>query len=232
MKGYILAIDDNAIDLRIVTNVIEQENFLSAAFTDYTQALKWLEVETPSLILLDLVMPNCSGFDLIPKIKKMAKLKSIPIMILSGVNGMADVKKALVLGASDYIVKPIDPMVLQEKIRKALVKTTFTSAEVLIPEERMAEAAISFSIKIKNISEFGITVLSSVAFERDQIITLNGLDVDVYGSRELCVRVYSCEKQGELHLLQLTYVGMSGSQRQHLRNTVRRFWIKSRQETI
>lgn len=76
------------------------------------KALKYLfeSSTTPDLILLDIMMPILSGYDVIKKIKEDTILKDIPVIFLTAKNSIEDEKIGFELGAADYITKPISPL--------------------------------------------------------------------------------------------------------------------------
>lgn len=231
MKGYILLIDDNNFDLKTASRVIDSEGYIPAAFTSYHQATEWLKTETPLMILLDLVMPDISGFELIKILKQNPSLSECPITILSGKNEMADVKKALVLGAIDYVVKPIDPLILQEKIQRCLSKSNSTIAEVPLDNTAVSRVDIAKPAHIQSVSEFGLTLISDDNYSKNQIISLINVDAEIFGTKQLELSVYSCSQTDGKFLLKATYAGLTSAQRQSLRNAIRKFWIKIRKES-
>lgn len=100
--------------------VAEDDKFLSRAYEfklrqlgcshiilarDGDEALEKIRGEKPDLVLLDLIMPKKSGFDVLAEIKADPALKEIPVIIMSNLGQEADVKKGLEAGANDYVVK-------------------------------------------------------------------------------------------------------------------------------
>ena len=119
MKGQVLIIDDSELDIRIINLVLLREGFDCYGFTDHQKGLDWCLENHPQLIFLDIQMPQISGYDMIPLLKAMPNAVTTPIIMVSGKNDVTDVRRAIQAGASDYIIKPVDPLVLQEKIRKS-----------------------------------------------------------------------------------------------------------------
>lgn len=230
MKGFILVIDDNPIDLRIVREVIDQENYLCAAFTSYYLAKEWLKEETPKAIILDLVMPDYDGFKLIKTFRNDARLKKTPIMILSGKKDFVDVKTAISLGADDYIVKPIDIMVFQQKLNLMLSHIEKEAAETPLRSELESAAVVQWAVEIQSVSEFGLTLKTPMALKQEQIISLNEFNEDIFGQGQLQLKVYSIQEiGGGAHLVQCTFVGLSASRRQFIRSAARRLWVAKRE---
>jgi len=119
--------DDNRPSVLIVDDVSSMLRAMQYALNDRYKvyilsksedAVDFLRSKTPDLILLDYVMPVLSGFDLIPIIRKLPEHKDTPIIMIT-TEGTPDlVNKAIVIGASDFIVKPFKPKELNDKVAK------------------------------------------------------------------------------------------------------------------
>lgn len=120
---------------RVLVLVVEDEDFLVAALRDNLlaegctvdvaidgeDAMVHIAKTRPNLILLDLLMPKKDGFYVLEAVRKDPELRTIPIVVLSNLGGDAEIKRALEMGASDYLVKSqhsIDEVL--EKIKKFL----------------------------------------------------------------------------------------------------------------
>lgn len=118
----IFIVDDSAYIRKMIQMVLEQNGFLTRGFGNGNELLKYLEnmkeEQKPMLILLDIMMPEVNGFEVLEKVSLVEELKKIPIIMLSVKNQKDDVLKALKLGARDYIVKPPEINLLLQKIKK------------------------------------------------------------------------------------------------------------------
>lgn len=232
MKGLVLIIDDNPLDIKVVSTVLERSGYSCHGFTEHTSGLDWLNKITPQVIFLDLQMPQASGFDIIPLIRQKSNLSSVPIIIISGKNQIQDIKQAIQLGANDYIIKPVDPLVLQEKVRKfeSLGQNDFF--EALWPQEKPATAQILFPIHFLAISEFGLKASSPTPIHPGETIELGELPNDVFGSTKILLRCLSLDRTSNTNIMQFTYVGMSESQRQLIRLFCRQLYVKSKGKNL
>jgi CheY-like chemotaxis protein len=230
MKGQILIIDDNPMDIKIASSVIERSGFACHGFTDYLLAIEWLNQSTPQLIFLDLQMPQTTGYEVILILKKMESLADVPIIIISGKNQTDDIMKAIKLGAVDYVVKPLDPLILQEKIEKTCAKYGAEFHSVNIGDETGVKAYISKPIRVVSYSEFGVTILAEARIESGDIIEITSLPLDLFGIANLLLRCLTCveEVKGKSFLIQMTYVGMTESQRQVIRKSCRQVWLQTK----
>ena len=121
-KKRILLVDDEADFVELLRNRLEENNFDVIIAYDGEEALVAVERERPDLILLDIMLPKMSGFDVCRKLKVDERLKNIPIVMLSAKFQPNDIKFGMAMGADGYITKPFEPQVLLEKIRELLNK--------------------------------------------------------------------------------------------------------------
>ncbi|BCR04258.1 hypothetical protein DESUT3_13270 [Desulfuromonas versatilis] len=117
----IMIVDDEPINIEVVQAFLEDEgyrNFLTVE--DSTRALAMLEEGRVDLLLLDLVMPGVSGFDILAAVRAHSKLKHLPVIILTASSDAESKLRALDLGATDFLGKPLDPSELGLRVRNTL----------------------------------------------------------------------------------------------------------------
>ena len=120
----ILAVDDDPQTLRYVRDALAKARFDPIVTADPGQALTLLETSPPDLVLLDLVLPEIDGIDLM---KAMLEVTDVPVVFLSGYGRDEIISRALEAGAADYVVKPFSPTELVARIRAALRRRTALS---------------------------------------------------------------------------------------------------------
>ena len=113
----ILSIDDDPQTLRYVRQTLSDAGFTPILTGDPSEVDRLLESEEPDLVLLDLVLPDADGFDLL---KRIPSIRDVPVIILSGRGGDQHIARAFEMGATDYIVKPFSPTELLARISAAL----------------------------------------------------------------------------------------------------------------
>lgn len=118
-KKKILSVDDVPDVLNTLKSMLKDE-FNIYCVTNHTAALKFLASNTPDLILLDIEMPDMSGFDLLKLIRKNDACKNTPVLFLTGNASVDNIKAAIELKGNDFIRKPIEYDVLISKIHKHL----------------------------------------------------------------------------------------------------------------
>ena len=120
-KLLILVVDDSPVILKSVSAVLSVD-YKVLTLAKPTMLEKMLHQVTPELFLLDFQMPEINGFDLVPVIRSFKEHKDTPIIYLTSGGTTDNVTAAFMLGASDFIVKPVKPELLREKIAKHIVR--------------------------------------------------------------------------------------------------------------
>ena len=121
MPKKILFVEDESALQKTFGDVLVQEGYKVVSALDGEMGLKMAKTEKPDLILLDLILPKMHGFEVLKELKEDETTKDIPIIVLTNLESMGDVEKALELGATTYLVKA--SYTLEEvvtKIKKAL----------------------------------------------------------------------------------------------------------------
>ncbi len=118
----VLVVDDSPTVRKLVAMTLEKNGYTVAAAPDGVVALKSIAELKPRLILLDITMPRLGGYQLCKLIKKHESTKHIPVIMLSGKDGMFDKVRGKFVGCDDYITKPFDPDLLIEKVSTQLTE--------------------------------------------------------------------------------------------------------------
>jgi len=101
----ILFVEDEPSLQKTISEVLVQEGFQVLSASDGEEGLRFAANENPDLILLDLILPKKDGFEVLKELKADEKMKDIPVIVLTNLEGVGDVEKALSLGAKTYLVK-------------------------------------------------------------------------------------------------------------------------------
>jgi len=120
-KPVIFAIDDSPVILKSVSSLLSSE-YKVYMLANPVLLEKTLEHIKPDMFLLDYNMPDINGFELVPIIRRYSAHKDTPIIFLTSEGTVANLTTAIRLGACDFIVKPVQPNVLFEKIAKHITK--------------------------------------------------------------------------------------------------------------
>jgi two-component system alkaline phosphatase synthesis response regulator PhoP len=101
----ILFIEDEAALQKAFSEVLRRADYKVISALDGEIALRLAKSEKPDLILLDLILPKKHGFEVLKELKEDPELKEIPVIVLTNLEKMEEVEKALALGAKTYLVK-------------------------------------------------------------------------------------------------------------------------------
>ncbi len=114
----ILVIDDDRTTREMVSEMLSQNEYTVICAENGKTGLKMAQRENPNAIILDMIMPDMDGNDVLKKLKTHPDTQPIPVMILTGRDKSKDISTSLQLGAKDYIVKPFDTenMLIRVKI--------------------------------------------------------------------------------------------------------------------
>lgn len=119
LQPHLLLVDDEATNLRVLKQVLQDDYRLTFAKSG-AEALRLVQVDKPDLILLDVMMPDMTGFETCERLKAEADSKAIPIIFVTALKDAMDEAKGLELGAVDYITKPISPAVVKIRVKTHL----------------------------------------------------------------------------------------------------------------
>jgi two-component system phosphate regulon response regulator PhoB len=204
----ILIVDDEAPIRELVRYNLEKEGYGTVSAENGTEALRLARSENPSLIILDLMLPDMSGLDVCRVLKNDTKTMTVPIIIVTAKTEDADIVSGLELGADDYVTKPFSPKVLIARIKSVLRRmetsgrqTSGASDEIAVRGIKINplkhEASVSGSAVDLSATEFAILIFLAQhpgqVFSRQQIInaikgesypvTDRAVDVQILGIR-------------------------------------------------
>ncbi len=114
----VLIVDDERSIVNTLRMLLESDNFNVIEAFSGDRAIQKAHSESPDLILLDVMLPDMTGYEVCSRLKKSPSTRLIPIIMLTGLSGIRKTDKmlGLELGADDYITKPFDPDELKTRI--------------------------------------------------------------------------------------------------------------------
>jgi DNA-binding response OmpR family regulator len=125
--GKILVIDDDRLLLEIVGDMVRRAGFQAEAVSDPREGLQRAREGGVSLVILDVVMPDLSGFDVLKVLKEDRATARIPVIMLTSKDEVGSFSEAHGLGADDYINKPFDETFLIKRIYRLLFRSRDSS---------------------------------------------------------------------------------------------------------
>lgn len=105
-KYSVIVVEDESFLSKVLSERLEDEGFARVDVAgNGEEALQKIQANPPSIILLDMILPKKNGFEVLQELKADAKLKTIPVLVLSNLGQDQDIEQAKALGAADYLVK-------------------------------------------------------------------------------------------------------------------------------
>ncbi len=119
-RQKILIVDDNPTNIELLCAQLKSYNYELMTALDGDAALKKIEESPPDLVLLDLMMPKVSGYEVCQSIKKNKKTQLIPVIVVTALKDLSDKIKAIEMGADDFLMKPFNKLELITRIKSLL----------------------------------------------------------------------------------------------------------------
>ena len=142
-SGKILVVDDDFTNRTLLATNLEEANYLVEQAEDGQQALEMLLAGPFDVVLLDLLMPGINGFEVLTRMKADETLRHLPVIVISAVEEMDSVVRCIEMGATDYLTKPFDPILLHARLNASLAAKRLhdKEAEYLENVEKLTDAA-------------------------------------------------------------------------------------------
>mgnify|MGYP000889668094 CR=1 FL=1 len=185
----IFCVEDDSNIRELVIYTLETTGFKARGFEDGKEFLEALALETPELILLDIMLPGMDGLELLSKLKASPKNRDIPVIMLTAKGAEYDKVKALDAGADDYITKPFGNQELLARIRTALRhRRQPMGAETKTPMYHAGQLKIDFDKRRVFLGEEEIRLtqieyklVSLLAENAGKVITYESIIKDIWG---------------------------------------------------
>lgn len=120
--GHVLVVDDNRLNRLTLARGLEQQGYAVNTAENGREALEMLRSTSFELLLLDIMMPEMDGFQVLEEMKSDPGLRDIPVIVISALEEMDSVVKCIEMGAEDHMPKPFDPTLLNARIGASLEK--------------------------------------------------------------------------------------------------------------
>jgi diguanylate cyclase (GGDEF)-like protein len=118
-KNRVLIVDDESTNIIALTRILSAEYTVYAA-TDGQDAIETAREYLPDVILLDILMPDMDGYEVLSILKNDEKTREIPVIFVTGLGSSDDEERGLDLGAADYIIKPFTPTIVRLRVRNLI----------------------------------------------------------------------------------------------------------------
>jgi pimeloyl-ACP methyl ester carboxylesterase/CheY-like chemotaxis protein len=130
--GTLLVVEDNELNRDMLARRLMRLGYRVVIAEHGRRALEILQMQPCDLILLDIMMPELNGYQVLERLKSDTTLRHIPVIMLSALDELASVVRCIEMGADDYLPKPFDPVLLQARISASLEKKRLRDQEQLL----------------------------------------------------------------------------------------------------
>ncbi|MFN3650897.1 MAG: adenylate/guanylate cyclase domain-containing protein [Armatimonadota bacterium] len=129
--GHVLVVDDNDVNRDLLSRRLAREGYSVTTVESGRLALQLLQEQPHDLVLLDIMMPEINGYQVLQQMKADEQLRHIPVIMISALDDMGSVVRCIELGAEDHLHKPFDPVLLRARVGACLEKKRLRDREVL-----------------------------------------------------------------------------------------------------
>lgn len=162
-RPRIIVVDDEQVNLRVIEAVLSSRNYDITSVLSAEEALELLDEREWDLIISDVMMPKMSGYELTKEVRKRFSMLELPILIVTARRNPKDIETGFLVGANDYITKPIDAVELRSRVN-ALTSARQSMRERLRLESAWLQAQIKPHFMFNTVNS--IIALSQIDIEK------------------------------------------------------------------
>lgn len=118
--SHILIVDDNIPNCELLEAYLSDDDYEIRSVHDGHAALEAVHQREPDLILLDIMMPRLSGYEVCQQLKADEETRGIPVLMVTALNEAGDIEKAVSAGCDDFLTKPVNKLELRTRVRSLL----------------------------------------------------------------------------------------------------------------
>ena len=170
----ILIVDDDTDILKMAEGVLGAAGHTVFTAEDAMRAMDFLNQIGFDLLLSDVNMPHYSGLELVRTIRGDDKFKDLSIAMLTGMRERKDIAKAVTAGVDDYIVKPLDPLLLIQKVNSLFEKRPpHQYPEIKLNNSSLSQGSLHRPIQVESVSELGVVVRTEVPLKPGMVLDIS-----------------------------------------------------------
>ena len=160
-RGSVLVVDDNEVNRDILSRRLKREGHTVTEAGDGRQALEAINANSFDLVLLDIMMPEVDGYQVLEQLKGDDTQRHVPVIMLSALDEIDSAVRCIGVGAEDYIPKPFNPVLLKARVDACLEKKRLHDQEVSY-RRQLEEVSLAKSLILSTVSHELKTPLTSI----------------------------------------------------------------------
>jgi len=196
-QGLVLVVDDAEANRDVLSRQLARQGYAVATAENGRQALERLRAENFELVLLDIMMPEMDGYEVLRLLRADKALRHVPVIMISALNELDSVVRCIEMGAEDYLPKPFEPTLLKARIGACLEKKRARDREAHLFEQLQARNREMASWREAQEADLAVARTTQQAIVNSAVPRLDGWQVqtiytpliqvggDVYGWRQL-----------------------------------------------
>jgi serine phosphatase RsbU (regulator of sigma subunit) len=130
-RPKILIVDDEPFNIDYLEQELDDLEYDTVSAVNGREALAQVDAENPDVILLDIMMPEMDGYQVLERLKADTSWRNVPVIVISALNDLKSVVRGIELGAEDYLPKPFEPVLLRARLEACLEKKRLRDKEQL-----------------------------------------------------------------------------------------------------
>ncbi|HPH96353.1 MAG TPA: response regulator [Anaerolineaceae bacterium] len=202
--GRLLIVDDVETNRDVLTRQLQKQGHTITTAINGREALERVACETFDLVLLDLMMPELDGFEVLQRLKADPHTQAIPVIMISALDELEGVVRCIEMGAEDYLPKPFNPVILRARVGACLEKKRLHDQEQAYLEQVQRVIAAAAAVEA---NAFSPGSLDEVAARSDALgqfaRVFQGLFKDLQFSHARLAEAYDITLEGWAHALEL-----------------------------
>ncbi|MGE0762228.1 MAG: response regulator [Bdellovibrionales bacterium] len=221
----LLIVDDDPDILKMAEKILVHAGHQVSLAENALKAIDLLDNGTFDVLVSDANMPLCSGFELVQTVRANPRHQNLSVAMLTGLRDRKDVEKAVRAGVDDYIVKPLDPMLLVQKIGALIDKRQpEVKPEIrFTPETVQAAAVITAQVQMESISELGVVIRTNMSMKVGQTADLQAAFFEQLGDKVPPLKVLAVTPlpdKADWYRVEFVFLGASESLLQKIRRYI------------
>ena len=210
VRGRILIVDDTASNRDLLARQLTRAGHTVVEAEGGHAALAMVVDERFDLILLDMMMPDISGYDVLCRLKEQAGMSDVPVIMISALDNLGSVTRCIEAGAVDYLLKPFDPTLLRARIRSSVENKILRDREKMMVEQLRREKARSEDLLLSILPRSVVERINAgETMIADQVDEVSILFADIVGFTQMASRQKPSDLVQYLNTIFTAFDGLS-----------------------